>query len=57
MNKLVLYVFLLLLITVALAYYVGLKSDANVVGNWINTLLQTISGRQNNQFAAYPASE
>lgn len=54
MSKLVLYIFVLIGIIVALVYYIGLKSDVNVIGANANTLIQALSGRQNNQFAAYP---
>ncbi len=55
MDKLITYLFLLSLVLVAVAYYVGLKSDAATIGAQANAILQTATGRNAaGTFASYP---
>jgi uncharacterized oligopeptide transporter (OPT) family protein len=39
------YLFLLAALLIGVVYYVGLKSDAAVVGGGLNTFFNTITGR------------
>lgn len=55
MDKLITYLFLLSLLLIAVAYYVGLKSDASTVLAGANNILQTATGRNSaGTFASYP---
>lgn len=56
MGKLILYIFLLSLALIAVAYYAGLQTDASALSSAFNSGIQTLTGRgSNNQFAAYPS--
>lgn len=54
-DRVVWYLFILGLALLALAYYVGLKSDASAISAALNSLILNITGRtKNGQFAGYP---
>lgn len=55
MGKLILYIFILSLVLIGVAYYAGVQTDASSFSQALNSGLQTVTGRNsNNQFAAYP---
>ncbi len=57
MERALWYVFVLSLVLVALAYYVGLKSDAQSLGAAFNQLIYALTGRSSSgSFAGYPAA-
>lgn len=54
-DRVIWYLFILGLALLALAYYVGLKSDAAAVSAAVNSLILNITGRdKNGKFAGYP---
>lgn len=56
MGKLVLYIFILSLVLIGVAYYAGVQTDAGALSGAFNSGIQTLTGRNsNNQFAAYPS--
>lgn len=55
MREIPFYLFVLMLVLIALAYYTGLKTDAGAVQGVLVSVGQTFTGRNsNNQFAGYP---
>lgn len=57
MDRALFYIFVLSLVLIALAYYVGLTSDVPKVANAIRSLLYSVTGRNNHgNFAGYPAA-
>lgn len=55
MNQITGYLFILALVLIGVAYYAGLSTDATAVGNQVNQLLKTGTGRNSaGNFAAYP---
>ncbi len=55
MDKALTYIFILSLVLIGVAYYVGLSTDAQAFIAGLNTLGLTFSGRnQQGQFAGYP---
>jgi len=55
MREIPFYLFVLMLVLIALAYYTGLKSDSQAIFAGINQIGQTFTGRNSqNQFAGYP---
>jgi len=55
MAKAETYIFILAALLIGAAYYIGLSTDARTASAGLNSLLQTVTGRDaNNQFANYP---
>jgi hypothetical protein len=55
MRDIPFYLFVLSLVLIGLAYYVGLKSDATAIGAQVNSLGLTFTGRNSaGAFAGYP---
>lgn len=55
MAKAETYVFLLAVLLIAAAYYIGVTTDAKTAFTGANTLLQTVTGRNSDgAFARYP---
>ena len=55
MEKALWYIFILSLVLVALAYYVGLKSDSKALGTAFTNLIYALTGRSSGgKFAGYP---
>lgn len=55
MREIPFYLFVLMLVLIALAYYTGLKTDAGAVSSALGSLGQTFTGRNSQgNFAAYP---
>ena len=55
MKDIPFYLFVLAMVLIGLAYYVGLKSDAGAIGAQVNSLGLTFTGRNSaGAFAGYP---
>lgn len=55
MGKALFYVFILSLVLVGLAYYVGVQTDAPALGNALQSIIYAVTGRNSSgNFAGYP---
>lgn len=55
MDRALFYIFVLSLVLIALAYYVGLTSDLPVVANALQKVIFAVTGRTSKgKFASYP---
>ena len=55
MDKALMYIFVLSLVLIALAYYTGLTSDVPSVANGLRSIIYSVTGRNNSgNFAGYP---
>ena len=55
MDKALMYIFVLSLVLIGLAYYVGLTSDVPTIAAALQSLIYSVTGRDNNgKFAGYP---
>ena len=55
MDRALFYIFVLSLVLIGLAYYVGLTSDVPSVANGLRSLIYSVTGRTSSgNFAGYP---
>ena len=55
MEKALWYIFILSLVLIALAYYVGVQTDAPALANAIQQIVYAVTGRNSSgSFAGYP---
>lgn len=55
MDKALFYIFVLSLVLIGLAYYVGLTSDVPSIANGLRSLIYSVTGRNSSgNFAGYP---
>lgn len=57
MDRTLFYAFAISLLLIVVVYFVGVSTDAKALGAAVNSLILTITGRnQQGQFAQYPNS-